>query len=374
MHIAYFTNGDSFKRDVLRSREVSYRYPGSGWVSCLYEFASIRGINVASGDIALENVSRGIWSAKDILVVQDLDCTLAQSLLENSATPFMLTCFEAPLYAPFFYDKARSIAAKFKVRSGFGMGDGSHNAQVSDILGSFKFPSFYLNDLTSLDDGLSWGRRKRLALVAANKFKSSKMFFPNDSDLKYWLRQLKWLYWRCISPSYRSSLRVCLHESRLEAIEFFANHGCIDLYGAGWEVMAGLPVEWASRLQGNSGIIRRGICGDKLATLREYKFAICYENCALPGYITEKIIDCFVAGAIPIYRGAPDVSHHIPAKAYLSADDLSFDQLQCQMNGMDEAESRSIIQCGREYLNSTPGKLHSYEGFAEAVLDVALSC
>jgi hypothetical protein len=138
--------------------------------------------------------------------------------------------------------------------------------------------------------------------------------------------------------------------------------------------MAGLPVEWASRLQGNSGIIRRGICGDKLATLREYKFAICYENCALPGYITEKIIDCFVAGVIPIYRGAPDVSHHIPAKAYLSADDLSVDQLQCQMNGMDEAESRSIIQCGREYLNSTPGKLHSYEGFAEAVLDVALSC
>ena len=374
MHIAYFTNGDSFKRDVLRNKKVAYRYPGSGWLSCMYEFASIRGINVASGDIALENVSRGVWSAKDILVIQDLDCTLAQNLLQNGATPFILTCFEAPLYAPFFYDKAHSIAAKFKFRCGFGLGDVSHSAEASEILESFKFPSFYLSDLVPLGDSRNWGSRKRLALIAGNKYKSRKMFLPKDSGLKDWLRQLKWIYWRSISPSYRNSLRVCLHESRLEAIDFFATHGGIDLYGAGWEVMAGLPMKWASRLQANHGVLKRGVCGDKLQALKEYQFAMCYENCAVMGYITEKIIDCFVAGVIPIYRGAPDISHQIPAEAFLSAYDLSLEQLQCRMESMDNVESRAIMQCGRDYLNSKAGNLHSYEGFATAVLDIALSC
>lgn len=374
MHIAYFTTGDSFWGDVLRNKEVSYRYPGSGWLSCLYEFATIRGIDVASGDVALENVSRGNWSAKDILVIQDLDCTLAQGLLQNGATPFMLTCFEAPLYAPFFYDKARSISAKFKLRCGFDLNNASDNPQASDIFGPLKFPSFYLNDLVPLDDSWYWGSKKRLVLVAANKYKSSKIFLPKDAHLKDWLRQLKWLYWRSISPSYRNSLKFCLHESRLEAIEFFARHGSIDLYGAGWEVMAGLPMGWVSRLLGHSGIKIRGVCGNKLKVLKEYQFALCYENCALAGYITEKIIDCFVAGVVPIYRGAPDVFNHIPTEAFLSADDLSFDQLLCRMNGIGEIESRFIVQCGRDYLNSKHGKLHSYEGFAEAVLDVALSC
>ena len=329
---------------------------------------------MASGDVALKNVSRGNWSAKDILVIQDLDCSLAHGLLQSGATPFMLTCFEAPLYAPFFYDSARSIAAKFKLRCGFGLENIGYNPQESDIFGPLKFPSFYLNDLVPLNDSCEWGRKKRLALVAANKYKSRKIFLPKDAHLKDWLRQLKWLYWRSISPSYRNSLAVCLHESRLEAIEFFASRGGIDLYGAGWEVMAGLPIEWVSRLQGHSGVRLRGVCRNKLQVLKEYQYAICYENCALAGYITEKIIDCFVAGVIPIYRGAPDVFQSIPAEAFLSANDLNLSELGSRMDDMGEAESRSIIQCGREYLNSKQGALHSYEGFARAVLDVALSC
>jgi len=374
MHISYFTNGDSFRGDVLRNKEVSYRYPGAGWLSCLYELASIRGIDLASGDVALENVSRGKWSAKDILVIQDLDCALADDLLQNGATPFMLTCFEAPLYAPFFYDNARFFTTKFKFRCGFNLHNATYSAQAPDILGPFKFPSFYLNDLIPLDDSWDWGSKKRLALVAANKFKSSKLFYPKDANLKDWLRQLKWLYWQNISPAYRSSLKVCLHESRLKAVEFFAINGGIDLYGAGWEAMAGLPLDWASRLLKNNGIRKHGVCDSKLQALRDYRFAICYENCALAGYITEKIIDCFVAGVIPIYHGAPDVSHHIPVKAFLSASELSFNQLQHKMDRLGEDEARSIIQCGREYLQSTNGKLHSYEGFATAVLDIALSC
>jgi len=374
MHIAYFTDSNSFKSDALRDKHVSYQYPGSGWISCLYNIAKNYGVDIASGDVALEHVACGRWSAKDLLIVQDMGCRRACGLLQSGATPFMITCFEAPLYAPFFHDSAHLIAARFKLRCGFGLGETGQNFGGSNISTQFKFPSFYLDDVLPVGSPADWRSRRRLALVAANKFKSTRIFLPTGSGPKDWLRQLKWQYWRAISRAYRNSLNACLHESRLKAIDYFGNNGGIDLYGAGWEAMGGLPLDWAKRLLLNRGITARGACGSKLQTLRDYQYAICYENCAIPGYITEKIIDCFVAGVIPIYLGAPDINQHIPAAAFLAPNELDFSHLLSRMNRLDEYEALSIIERGREYLNSTQGRLHSYEGFANAVLKVALTC
>lgn len=41
----------------------------------------------------------------------------------------------------------------------------------------------------------------------------------------------------------------------------------------------------------------------KIEWLKNYKFNICFENTTYPGYLTEKLIDAFAAGCIPIYWG-----------------------------------------------------------------------
>jgi hypothetical protein len=41
--------------------------------------------------------------------------------------------------------------------------------------------------------------------------------------------------------------------------------------------------------------------------LKDYMFSICWENSIYPGYFTEKILDCFATGTIPIYRGDPEI-------------------------------------------------------------------
>lgn len=51
---------------------------------------------------------------------------------------------------------------------------------------------------------------------------------------------------------------------------------------------------------------------DKLGTLRHFRFALCFENCVFPGYVTEKVFDCFLSGCVPIYLGAPDITDFIP--------------------------------------------------------------
>jgi hypothetical protein len=39
-------------------------------------------------------------------------------------------------------------------------------------------------------------------------------------------------------------------------------------------------------------------------------FSVAIENSSVRGYFTEKLIDCFAAGAIPIYWGDNDISEH----------------------------------------------------------------
>ena len=49
---------------------------------------------------------------------------------------------------------------------------------------------------------------------------------------------------------------------------------------------------------------------DKRTILEPYMFSICPENSRQSGYYTEKIVDCFIAKTIPIYRGCTDLNRH----------------------------------------------------------------
>ena len=46
-----------------------------------------------------------------------------------------------------------------------------------------------------------------------------------------------------------------------------------------------------------------GLTDKKSDTLVDYCFSIAIENCICDGYYTEKILDCFITGNIPVYRG-----------------------------------------------------------------------
>jgi hypothetical protein len=96
---------------------------------------------------------------------------------------------------------------------------------------------------------------------------------------------------------------------RLEAAR--ANVEWIDVYGGGWP--SDLPNY-------------RGRCVSKLATLRQYKYAVVFENQRQPGYITEKLLDCYVAGTVPIYWGAPDVLEYVPKETLMLADEFLADR------------------------------------------------
>lgn len=62
---------------------------------------------------------------------------------------------------------------------------------------------------------------------------------------------------------------------------------------------------------------------DKYEFQKCHKFSICFENSSHPGYITEKIVQGFAAGTIPIYWGAQDVSKFFNENAMVVVRDRS---------------------------------------------------
>ena len=56
---------------------------------------------------------------------------------------------------------------------------------------------------------------------------------------------------------------------------------------------------------------------EKAAFLRHFRFNIAFENEAFPGYLTEKIVDAFTAGCVPIYHGDPHVERTFSPEAFV---------------------------------------------------------
>jgi len=61
----------------------------------------------------------------------------------------------------------------------------------------------------------------------------------------------------------------------------------------------------------------------KLNGLADYRFSIVVENTKRDYYFTEKLIDCFATGTIPIYWGCPSIGDFFNTNGILSFDDLN---------------------------------------------------
>jgi len=155
-----------------------------------------------------------------------------------------------------------------------------------------------------------------------------------------------------------------LYSERLKTICFFEKcaPGYLDFYGKGWETTSCVNFK-----------TYKGIVADKLNTLRQYKFCICYENIQIPGYISEKIQHCLLTGCIPIYWGAPDIEEYIPANCFINRKKFhSNEDLFYHLARMTENEYRQYLANIQVWLKSAVSKLFSPLHFAECFLKALL--
>jgi hypothetical protein len=60
----------------------------------------------------------------------------------------------------------------------------------------------------------------------------------------------------------------------------------------------------------------------KIQALKDYRYSIIIENVKSPDCFTEKLIDCFITGTIPIYYGAPGIDEFFNIKGMYIFDNL----------------------------------------------------
>jgi alpha(1,3/1,4) fucosyltransferase len=178
-----------------------------------------------------------------------------------------------------------------------------------------------------------------------------------------------------------------LYTERLRAVEFFSRRGEVDLFGIGWDgppfrlgigwmpgtaqrIVYDLNKRWdrvrPDPLLSAARKAYRGRAASKREVLGQYKFSICFENMVLKGWITEKIFDCFYAGTVPIYRGAPDIDAHIPSGCFIDMREFKdYADLERFLHARSEDDLQRYRDQAREFLRSPKFRPFSTEAFID---------
>lgn len=149
-----------------------------------------------------------------------------------------------------------------------------------------------------------------------------------------------------------------LYSRRIEALAALSIFGAVDLYGRGWERWWSRNSMWLPYWRHLRTLmsIYKGACASKYDVLSRYNFALCFENMAMKGYITEKIFDCLYAGTIPLYLGAKDIADLIPEGAYIDCRIFSsWEEMHDKIMRMTALEIQDMREAGRAFIRSIQG-------------------
>jgi hypothetical protein len=72
------------------------------------------------------------------------------------------------------------------------------------------------------------------------------------------------------------------------------------------------------KVDGYGNMFNRPLRKSKFDLLKDYKFSLCPENSIYDGYITEKLIDAYAGGCIPVYSGTGTVDKDFNDNAFLN--------------------------------------------------------
>jgi hypothetical protein len=132
----------------------------------------------------------------------------------------------------------------------------------------------------------------------------------------------------------------------------------------------------AARRQRPIEAINRGpvLPNDKLNVIRNYRFAVCYENTRLPGYISEKLFDCLFASCVPVYLGEPNISKFVPAECFIDRSSFATDAALADfLKQMSYSDYMCYIAAMKRFVEGVERQKFGSEANARRVASVLLA-
>ena len=124
-----------------------------------------------------------------------------------------------------------------------------------------------------------------------------------------------------------SNKRMCEgHAKRLEWVERIGDQ--VDLYGRGFNEIE---------------LKEEGLC--------DYMFSVAIENGQYETYFTEKLLDCFATGTIPVYLGAPDIGNHFNSDGIINlteefevSEEIYYSKMDAIKENLEKAKEMEILE------------------------------
>ena len=128
------------------------------------------------------------------------------------------------------------------------------------------------------------------------------------------------------------------HRDRLEWVERLKDVDGIDFFGRGFDTEIDTKEE--------------GLC--------DYMFSVAIENASYETYFTEKLLDCFATGTIPVYYGAPNIGDYFNKDGIIDltdefdvSEELYYSKLDAVKDNLERTKKMEILEdfIWRNYFN-----------------------
>ncbi|MBF8263323.1 MAG: hypothetical protein HW387_988 [Parachlamydiales bacterium] len=256
------------------------------------------------------------FGLKDVaaIISWDLNQPLLNSLAQHPPKKCILLTFEPPVVAPSYYHP--NLQKQF----------GTIFTLIDNLVDNKTYFKIYLmtSRLKRIENVADFSTKKYCCLINNNKM----YHHPGE-----------------------------LYSERKKAIAFFSKTGEFNLYGAGW---AGIS-SWRGEARDDA----------KFDVLKNHKFTICFENMTHQrGYISEKIIEAFAGGCVPIYFGATNIEDYVPRESFIDFRKFhSYQHLHAFMKSVDQNSYQSYLNAGECFLQSPQSLRFHSENIVKNVMD-----
>jgi len=308
----------------------------------LRDYLTARGVTVHTADFMPEKPN----GAKNIYVSMGMLHNYHKYAQRPDVVLSAYFAMECPIVDPLLFQALPKVGQHFKRLMSWSDGE-ALEPFVREVLPfhSFRWPQSF-----DAVHETEWNRKERKFMVMINANK------------------LPALYWKE------------LYTERLRAVEFFSRADEIDLYGIGWNEpshrLGKSILPWTIRRMRKYLVkqwqkvrpdpllvaarkVYRGTAKSKAETLSQYTFALCFENMILKGWITEKIFDCFFAGTIPIYWGAPEITDCVPENCFIDKRKFkTYEELRAFLKSLGDKEITTYRENARDFIASE--KFHPF--------------
>jgi len=185
------------------------------------------------------------------------------------------------------------------------------------------------------------------------------------------------------NKSFRENIPSDLYPERMDVIRWYEKNApdLFALYGRGWD-RPPTAYDLMGKIRRSIPSMRyklfgykcfpsyKGEIAEKNEILQRSKFSYCYENNRdITNYITEKIIDTFVNGCVPIYWGADNVLEYIPEDCFIDRRKFKYTKDVHQFLLTISPQQFSKYQSNiANFLKSDAAKLFSFEYLVSTVV------